>query len=51
MTPISKSKETIIIRGLTIIFIACCFLLSLNFSQEAYAEPKKVSTWLKERKS
>jgi hypothetical protein len=47
MTPISKSKGTIIILGLTSIFIVCCFLLSLNFSQEAYAEPKKVSGTLK----
>ena len=47
MASISKSKGTVIIRCLTNIFIVFCFLLSLNFSQEAYAEPKKVSGTLK----
>lgn len=47
MAPISKNKKTIIIRGFTSIFIVCCFLLSLNFSQEACAEPKKVSGTMK----
>ena len=43
MTFYSKSKGNIFIQGLTSIFIVFCFLLSLNFSQEAYAESKKVS--------
>ena len=43
MTPTSKSKRTIITRGFTSFFIVICFLVSLNFSQEAYAESKKVS--------
>ena len=43
MTTISKSKATIINRGLTSIFIVICFFLSLIQNQEAYAEMKKVS--------
>jgi hypothetical protein len=43
MTTINKSKATIINRGLTIIFLVICFLISLIQSQESYAEMKKVT--------
>jgi len=43
MTTITKITATITNRGLTIIFILICFLLSLIQSQEVYAEMKKVT--------
>ena len=43
MTTNKKRKVTTINRALMSIFIVLCFFLSLNQSQEAYAEMKKVS--------